>query len=151
MRMHDDMLEDDDDMIVPHDFSALDAALHAEEEEQDFFEEEDEDLEGELTVDLYRQGDALVLKAMTSGVRKDDLEIALTRESITIRGVRHDDSYVDKDAYYYQELYWGTFSRTLTLPEEIDVDQAKAKEEHGLLTIVLPLIDKERQAKLKVH
>lgn len=112
-------------------------------------EEQDED--GELAVDVYHTGDALVVKAMTSGVQKGDLDISITRESIVIRGSRLDQSHSDEDSYFYRELYWGTFSRTIMLPEEIDVDTAKAHEEHGLLTITLPLIDKNREAKLKVH
>ena len=75
----------------------------------------------------------------------------ITRESITIRGERHSDARVHQDSYITQELYWGAFSRTIMLPEEIEVEEAMAKEEHGLLTIRLPKIDKNKQAKLKVE
>jgi HSP20 family protein len=107
--------------------------------------------EGELAVDLYETQDAVVVQAMTAGTRKNDLDIMITRESITIRGERHSDARVHQDSYMTQELYWGAFSRTIQLPEEIEVEEAMAKEEHGLLTIRLPKIDKHRQAKLKVE
>ncbi len=107
--------------------------------------------EGELAIDLYETQDAVVVQAMTAGTRKNDLDIMITRESITIRGERHCDARVHDDSYLTQELYWGAFSRTIELPDEIEVEEAMAKEEHGLLTIRLPKIDKHKQAKLKVE
>jgi HSP20 family protein len=120
-------------------------------DEMSYEEETYEEEEGELAVDVYLDNDAIVIKAMTSGVRKNDLDIAITRETVMIRGSRFNESDVDTDAFYYRELYWGTFSRTIILAEEIDVDAASAKEAHGLLTIHLPLIDKNREAKLTVE
>lgn len=148
-----DTHQDDDVYNTPEDFRELDELLHddSSEESLDDIYEEDEELDGELTVDVYRDGDALIIKAMTSGVKKDDLDITITREQVEIRGIRSSEDSVDDDMYYHQELYWGTFSRLIQLPEEIDVDQAKAKEEHGLLTIILPLVDKDREAKLNVE
>ena len=55
----------------------------------------------------------------------------------------------DED-FFVQELYWGGFSRTITLPEEIDVDAAEAIEKHGLLILKLPKVDKCRKTKLKI-
>ena len=141
----DDGHRDDDVFDAPEDFAKLDSLLHEDEHE------DDEEIDGELTVDVYRDGDALIVHAMTSGVKKDDLDITITREQVAIRGIRTNDASVSDDMYYHQELYWGTFSRIINLPEEIDVDHAKAKEEHGLLTIMLPLVDKEREAKLNVE
>ena len=114
--------------------------------------EEDEDFpsEGELSVDVYKDGNQIVIKAMTPGVKKDDLEIQLSRDSLTLRGFRNEDIDIDEDDYHYRELYWGSFSRTIHLPEEVDIDQAEAHEEHGLLTVRLPILDKKRQSKLKV-
>lgn len=107
--------------------------------------------DGELAVDVYETQDIIVVQAMTAGTRKNDLDIVITRESITIRGERHSDARVSEDSYVIQELYWGTFSRTIQLPDEIEVEEAMAKEEHGLLTIRLPKIDKHKQAKLRVE
>jgi HSP20 family protein len=106
--------------------------------------------EGELAVDVYETNDAVILQAMTAGTRKHDLDITITRESITIRGERHSDARVHDDSYLHQELYWGVFSRTIQLPEEVEVEASMAKEEHGLLTIKMPKVDKYKQAKLKV-
>ncbi len=92
----------------------------------------------------------LVVKSMIAGVRPEDLDVSITRDSITIRGKREEERVTEGNDYLMKELYWGSFSRTITLPEEIDVDEAEAIEKHGLLILKLPRLDKRRQNKLKV-
>jgi len=106
---------------------------------------------GELAVDVYQTPDAIVVKALVAGVQPQSIDIALTREMITISGTREDEREVDEDSYFQRELYWGSFTRTILLPEEIDVDMAEASEKHGILMIRLPKINKKKQAKLKVR
>lgn len=106
--------------------------------------------EGELSVDVYQTPDDIIVRAMIPGVRKDDVDIAISRDSITIRGSRKEDRTVNEDNYMLRELYWGTFSRTIRLPHEVDIEHADAVESQGVLTITLPRVDKDRQAKLKV-
>ena len=106
---------------------------------------------GELAVDIYQTPDAIVVKALVAGVQPQTIDISLTREMLTISGTRQDEREVDEDHYYQRELYWGSFSRTILLPEEVDVDLAEASERHGILMIRLPKINKKRQAKLKVR
>jgi HSP20 family protein len=113
-------------------------------------EEEDEDKEGELTVDVYQTADMIIIKAMIAGVRPEDLDISITRDMVTVKGKREEEKTAHDDDYFMRELYWGSFSRTITLPEEIDVDEAEAIEKHGLLILKLPKLDKKRQSKLKV-
>jgi HSP20 family protein len=115
-----------------------------------WIEEEEEDKDGELTVDVYQTADMIVVKAMIAGVYPEDLDISITRDLITIRGVREEERTAKDDDYFIRELYWGSFSRTITLPEEIDVDEAEAVEKHGLLILKLPKLDRKRQSKLKV-
>jgi len=117
---------------------------------QNATEWEQEELEGELTVDMYQTPDSIVVKTMAAGVKPDDLDISISRDAITIRGKRESSREVNEQDYYCKELYWGAFSRTLALPDEIDVEQAQAVEKHGLVIITLPKINKDRQAKLKV-
>jgi HSP20 family protein len=106
---------------------------------------------GELAVDVYQTPDAIVVKALIAGVQPGAVDISLTREMVTISGTRHDEREVEEDNYYQRELYWGSFSRTVLLPEEVDVDLAEATEKHGILVIRLPKVDKKKQAKLKVR
>lgn len=111
----------------------------------------DADPGGELAVDVYQTNDAIVVKALIAGVQPSTIDIALTREMLTISGSRTDDKEVEEDGYYQRELYWGSFTRTILLPEEVDVDMAEASEKHGVLMIRLPKINKKRQTRLKVR
>jgi len=91
------------------------------------------------------------VKALVAGVQPTSIDISLTREMLIISGSREDEREVEDDNYFQRELYWGSFSRTILLPEEVDVDLAEATEKHGILMIRLPKINKKRQTKLKVR
>ncbi len=106
--------------------------------------------EGELPVDMYQTNDAIIIKALVAGVSPSDLEISITRDMVTIRGMREEYQETNDDNYYHRELFWGSFSRTLLLPEEVVIDEAEAQEKHGLLEIRLPKLDKHRSTQLKV-
>lgn len=144
-----DALEDDsfdenegfEDETMEHDEEA------PEEEWSDNLEEPQE---GELPVDMFQTGDDIVIRALVAGVNPEDLDIAITREMVTLKGQREEVQEVADDDYYHRELFWGSFSRTILLPEEVVIDEAEAKEKHGLLEIRLPKIDKERSARLTV-
>ena len=110
----------------------------------------EEEQEAELTVDLYQTPSEIIVQAMIAGVHPDNLAINITRDSITIYGKREENKSVNRDDYVIQELYWGAFSRTIELPDEVDPEEAEAIEKHGLLIIKLPKIDKNKETKLKV-
>jgi len=111
---------------------------------------EEEDMDAELTVDLYQTPSDIVVQTMVAGVHPDSLSITITRDMITIKGKREENKSIEQDDYFVQELYWGSFSRTISLPEEVDPEEAEAVEKHGLLIIKLPKLDKHRETKLKV-
>jgi HSP20 family molecular chaperone IbpA len=106
--------------------------------------------DGELPVDMYHTPEKIVIRALIAGVNPENLDIAITRDMVTIKGHREEDREAPEEDYYHHELYWGGFSRTILLPEEVIIDEAEAKEKHGMLTIVLPKLDKARSARLKV-
>ncbi len=110
----------------------------------------EEEIEAELTVDLYQTPSDIIVQTMVAGVQPDNLSITITRDMITIKGKREENQSIDKDNYFVQELYWGLFSRTISLPEEVDPEEAEAIEKHGLLIIKLPKLDKNRETKLKI-
>jgi len=110
----------------------------------------EEDIDAELTVDLYQTPSDIIVQTMVAGVQPDNLSITITRDMITIRGKREENKSVEKDDFFVQELYWGSFSRTISLPEEVDPEEAEAIEKHGLLIIKLPKLDKHRETKLKI-
>jgi HSP20 family protein len=110
----------------------------------------DEEEIGELSVDMYRVDGAIIIKTMVSGIQKSEINITLTRDQIIIEGSRKNDPEGRIDESYYEELFWGSYERTINLPEEIDIELAEAHESHGLLTLILPLVDRNRQARLKI-
>ena len=121
-------------------------------QEDEMWEEEEDDTpqEGELPVDMYQTDDAIVVRALVAGVSPNDLEISITRDMVTLRGLREEFQEAHDDNYYHRELFWGSFSRTLLLPEEVAIDEAEAQEKHGMLEIRLPKLDKHRTTKLQV-
>lgn len=106
--------------------------------------------EGELSVDVYQNENEIVIKTMVAGVKPDDLDVSITRDMVTIKGKREVERMVNDSDYLHKELYWGSFSRTIVLPAEIDVDTAEAIEKHGLLIIRLPKLNKNRQTRVRV-
>ena len=109
-----------------------------------------EESEGELSVDVYQTPTHIIIKAMIAGVKPEDLDISITRDMVTIRGKRERHTEGTAGDFFFQELYWGAFSRTIVLPQEVEIEDAEASEKHGLLVVRLPKMDKGRQAKLKV-
>ena len=110
----------------------------------------EEEEEGQLSVDVYQTADHIILKAVVAGVKPEHLDVSITRDMVTIKGKREEQKEVTEENYFYKELYWGSFSRTILLPQEVEVDGAEANEKHGVLIIKLPKIDKDRETKLKV-
>lgn len=106
--------------------------------------------EGELAVDVYQTNDAIVIQAMVAGVASDDLSVSVTREMVTIKGKREAPKGIPAENYFYQELYWGAFSRTILLPAEVETEDVEATERRGLLTIKLPKIDKDKKQTVKI-
>lgn len=128
----------------------LKVAHEDEPEEKKTRHEAAEEEEGELTVDIYDKEDSIVIQSTVAGVKPEDLDVSITTDTVTIRGKRKREEEVSEKHYYYKELFWGTFSRTVILPEEIEDDEAEAALKHGLLTIVLPKKRKGVVQKLKV-
>ncbi len=111
---------------------------------------ESEDEDGQLAVDVHQTPNEIVIKTMVAGVKPEDLDINITRDMVTIKGKREGERGISDENYFSKELYWGSFSRNILLPQEIEPEEAEAVEKHGLLIIRLPKINKNRQTKLKV-
>ena len=124
----------------------VDEVVETESESKDWIEENND--EAQLTADVYQTSNDIVIKAMVAGVKPDDLDVSITQDMITIKGSRHESHKIDQEDYFYEELYWGSFSRSILLPQEVDPDDAEASLKNGILTIKLPKLDKERVQKL---
>ncbi|MCK4919040.1 MAG: Hsp20/alpha crystallin family protein [Candidatus Pacebacteria bacterium] len=116
---------------------------------QDWDEKENIE-EGQLTVDVYKTKDLIVIKSIIGGVRPEDLDISVTSDMVTIKGKRVNSDEVIADDYYYQECFWGNFSRSIILPDDIKTDGVEAIIKNGILTLNLPKIEKNSLTKIKV-
>jgi len=113
-------------------------------------EVEQENEEGQLTVDVYQTPTEITIQAIVAGVKPEDLDVSITQDMVTLRGKREDGRRIERENFFYQELYWGSFTRSILLPQEVDPDEAEASLKNGLLTVKLPKLDKERVQKVKI-
>jgi HSP20 family protein len=117
-------------------------------QDSNWIEEENE--EAELSIDVYQTPTDIIVQTMVAGVKPEDLELSVSRDMITIRGEREESRSIDEDNYFTKELYWGKFSRTISLPAEVEPEEVEAIEKHGLLTVKIKKVDKEKRSSIKV-
>jgi len=119
-----------------------------------FGQKEDKDwppeAEGQLTIDVYQTPSEVIIKSTIAGVDPENLDITITNDMVTVRGRREKDAEIKSEDYYYQECYWGAFSRSVILPVDVDSEKSEASLKNGILTIHLPKIEKTKTKKIKV-
>ncbi|MGC9048757.1 MAG: Hsp20/alpha crystallin family protein [Patescibacteria group bacterium] len=93
---------------------------------------------GQLSIDLYDAGDSLVIESTIAGVKPEDIDITVEPDLITIRGERKQEKKINRKNYFYQECFWGKFSRTLVLPVPVKPEKVTANIKNGILTVTLP-------------
>jgi HSP20 family protein len=106
--------------------------------------------EGQLTIDVYQTPQEIIIKSAVAGVRPEDIDISIVNDMVTIKGQRSQEETVKSDDYFYQECYWGRFSRSVILPVEVDSDRINASLRNGILTIRMPKLDKAKIKKIKI-
>jgi HSP20 family protein len=118
-----------------------------------FTEEENfsSDADGQLTIDVYQTDSEIVIKSTIAGVKPEDLDVSINNDMVTIRGERRNEEVVSSESYYYQECYWGSFSRSVVLPVEILSEKSEASLKNGILTIRLPKADTTKVKRLQVR
>jgi len=131
-----------EDTVLTNDWMDMPEAVVAEEEAT---------VDGQLAVDVYETAKEIVVKAPVAGVDGDDIDITVTDEMVIIRGERKDAREVDMGSYHAQECYWGSFSRTISLPQKGLADEAKASFAKGILTIRIPKAETNKLRKIKVN
>ena len=114
-------------------------------------DETDSEDEGQLTIDVYQTPSHIVVESPIAGVSPDDIDVAITSDTVTIRGKREREQHIRDEDYVYQECYWGKFSRSVALPQEVDADNAEASIKNGVLTVKLPKLNRSKSKKLKVR
>ena len=106
--------------------------------------------EGQLTIDMYQTKDNVIIKSTIAGVKSEDIDVTIANDMVTIRGERKRDFEASSEDYFYQECYWGSFSRSVVLPVDVDIDNVAADLKDGILTVILPKAAKARAKKIKV-
>lgn len=106
--------------------------------------------EGELNIDMYQTKDNVIIKSTIAGVKGEDLDITIANDMLTIRGERKREEKIEQDDYFYQECYWGGFSRSVILPVDVDTEHIEADLKDGILTIILPKAAKAKTKKIRV-
>jgi len=101
--------------------------------------------EGQLSLDVFRDGDSLVVRSTVAGAKPEDLDISVNGDLLTIRGKRESGREVEEDRWFYRECYWGAFSRSIVLPYEVASDLAEASLKNGILEIRIPIREHGRK------
>lgn len=110
-----------------------------------------DDGEGQLTIDVYQTDNDIIIKSTIAGVKPEDLDVSINNDMVTIKGERKNEEIVDHGNYYYQECYWGSFSRSVLLPVDVIADKTEASLKNGILTLKLPKADTTKIKKIQVR
>lgn len=123
------------------------------EEAHDADEEDYDGPDGQLAIDVYQTPTDIVIRAPIAGVANpNEIEIHIAHDVVTIRGERKPDAKVADGDYLYQECYWGKFSRSVVLPQEVDAEAAVANfSRNGILSLRLPKLVREKARKIAVR
>ena len=117
---------------------------------EDNWEEEADDLMGQLAVDVFETEEELIIKARTAGIDRNDLDVSLSEGILTISGTLSSGDDADIKNWHIQECYWGEFSRTLALPVPVKEEGIKAELKDGVLTITFEKVKQEKAKKIQV-
>lgn len=116
----------------------------------DWDEDQLQDMPGMLAVDVYETKEKLFVKARTAGVNRDDLDVSIADNTLTIKGTLSSGDEVETENYHIQECYWGEFSRTLALPVPVKEDEVEAVLKDGVLTISFTKVKQETVKKIAI-
>ena len=104
-----------------------------------------------LSLDIFEEGDDIVIKAEVPGISKDDLEVSVTDDTITISGEKKKEEKVEKKNYFRMERTYGSFTRSIPIPTEIEKEKIKAKFTDGVLEIRAPKTEEAKQQAKKIN
>lgn len=137
-------LNDDDDMM-------LDTPQPAPQADPGSWSDTEEDLPGQLAVDVFETDEQLIVKARTPGVNKEDLDVSISDGILTITGTLSSGDDTAATNWHIQECYWGEFSRTLALPVAVKEDEVAAVLKDGVLSISFTKVKQEQAKKIAIQ
>lgn len=116
----------------------------------DEWDEDEAQLPGQLAVDVYETRERLVVKARTAGVNKNDLDVSISDNTLTIHGTLSAGNEDNVENYFLQECYWGEFSRSIALPVPVQEEDIEAMLKDGVLTISFGKVKQDTVKKIQV-
>ncbi len=96
--------------------------------------------EGQLSLDVYETAKELIIVAPIAGVKLEDINITITEDVLTIKGHRESEQTAQDDDFIIQECFWGDFSRSIVLPDNVDTSKINASFKNGVLTVSMPKV-----------
>lgn len=105
---------------------------------------------GELAVDVYQTDEEIVVQAAVAGVKPDDIDVSIEKDILIIKGHRFKPFSEKKNCCLIEECYWGSFSRKIIIPDEIDASRINASMKDGIMTIKIPRILRETKGSVKI-
>lgn len=103
-----------------------------------------------VPLDIYEEGDDLIVKATVPGVKPEDLNVQIQNNILTISGEAKEERERKEASYHLREHRYGRFERSVTLPYSVQVDKAEATFEHGVLRLRLPKAEEVRGRRIEV-
>lgn len=102
-------------------------------------------------VEMFDRENEVVVKAELPGVNKKDIDLSITKDSITLKGEVRREEEIKEENYYASERSYGSFTRTLALPVEVDSEKAKASFKNGVLELVIPKKEEAKPKEIKIE
>lgn len=102
-------------------------------------------------VDVIQEGDRFRVRVDMPGMKKDEIEITLDGDTLTVRGEKKRESETKQDDYYRAERLYGTFQRSLTLPDHVDAEKIEANYKDGVLDITIPKTESAKPKQIKIQ
>lgn len=111
---------------------------------------DEEEIDGQLALDVYQTGTHIVILAPIAGVKVDDMSVEVSDDVLTIKGHREQKEEIDEENYFTQECFWGDFSRSIVLPASVDTGKISADFKDGVLTITIPKVEKVKSKVIRI-
>ena len=150
-----------DDLLIEDELAAAflsddtsvsdDAGMQQVQDDTQDWNEDEQDIPGQLAVDVYETDEQLVVKARTAGVNKSDLDVSIADGVLTISGTLSSGDDTAATQWHVQECYWGEFSRTLVLPTAVREDEVEAVLKDGVLTVSFGKVKQEQAKKIQIQ
>lgn len=107
--------------------------------------------EGKLMVDVFETDSKIIVQAPIAGIKAKDLEITIEKDMIEIKGQRENPQKDREKEYLFKECWWGSFSRKIVLPCQVENTKSKAELKKGILNIEVPKIKTEKKTTVKIE